>query len=65
MATTGGKPINGAAMSGAERTRRYRTWLRAGPTDVISRPTDLLMLDAETIAAPIFTRRRPIQSPGL
>jgi len=54
-----GKPINGAAMSGAERTRRYRARMRAGPVDVISLPADLLMLDAETIAARIFASVAP------
>ena len=54
-----GKPINGAALSGAERTRRYRAKRRAAPLDVISLPTDLLMLDAETIAGRIIAGCSP------
>jgi len=55
----GRQRISGAAMSGAERTRRYRARLRAGPVDVISLQADLLLLDEETIAARIIAGCSP------
>jgi len=47
------------------RNARGDTAPVARPADVISLLADLLMLDGETIAARIFARRRPMQSPGL